>query len=41
MITFVMHHMLIKEKSFWNPFWKIINMSDMPMRWNDEEIKEL
>jgi hypothetical protein len=41
MITFVMHHILIKEKSFWHPFWQIINLSDMPMRWSDEETAEL
>jgi hypothetical protein len=41
MIVFVMHHMLIGEKSFWYPFWKIVNMSDMPMRWDEDEIEEL
>ena len=41
MIVFVMHHMLIGEKSFCAPFWKIVNMSDLPMRWTDEEVKEL
>lgn len=41
MITFVMHHMLIGEKSFWHPFWQIINEADLPMRWSDEEIAEL
>jgi len=34
MITFVMHHILIEEKSFWYPFWQIINESDLPMRWS-------
>lgn len=41
MIVFVMHHMLIGEKSFWHPFWQIINMSDMPMRWSYYELQEL
>ena len=41
MIVFVMHHMMIGEKSFWYPFWKIVNMSDMPMRWEEHEIEEL
>ena len=41
MIVFVMHHHLIGDKSFWAPFWKIVNLSDMPMRWDDEEIKSL
>jgi hypothetical protein len=41
MIVFVMHHMLIGEKSFWHPFWQIINMSDMPMRWSYYEVCEL
>ena len=41
MIVFVMHHMLIGEKSFWHPFWQIVNMSDMPMRWEEDEIDEL
>jgi hypothetical protein len=41
MITFVMHHNLIGEKSFWFPFWEVINDSDLPMRWEEEEISEL
>ena len=41
MIVFVMHHMLIGKKSFWHPFWQVINMSDMPMRWSDTEMQEL
>ena len=41
MIVFVMHHMLIGENSFWHPFWQIINMSDMPMKWSEEEVSEL
>ena len=36
-----MHHMLIGEKSFWHPFWQVINLSDMPMRWEPEEVREL
>lgn len=41
MIVFVMHHMLIGEKSFWAPFWQIVNLSEMPMRWSEHEVQEL
>jgi hypothetical protein len=41
MTVFVMHHQLIGEKSFWCPFWKVISLSDLPMRWEEIEIDEL
>ena len=40
MITFIMRQMLLGEESFWYPFWEIVNMSDMPMRWGHLEIHE-
>ena len=41
MIVFVMHQRLLGEKSFWYPFFEIVNVSDLPMRWEDSEIEEL
>jgi len=41
MIVFVMHNILIGEKSFWCSYWKTICLSELPMRWEESEIKEL
>lgn len=41
MITFVMHHELLGEKSFWYPFWQVTNEADLPMRWRPDEVDEL
>ncbi len=39
--VFVMHQCLIGEKSFWFPFWQVTLDSDLPMRWEEDEIAEL
>lgn len=41
MTVFVMHHIMIGEKSFWHPFWEVISLADLPMRWEEHEIEEL
>lgn len=41
MIVFVMHNILLGEKSFWHVYWKTVCLSDLPMRWADEEVAEV
>lgn len=41
LIIFMFHEMLKGEDSFWHPYFEIINISDLPMLWTDEEIDEL
>lgn len=41
MMVFVMHQKMIGDKSLWYPFWKIISLSDLPMRWDESELAEL
>lgn len=39
--TFIFYERLKGEKSFWHPYFQIINFSDIPMLWNEDEIDEL
>ena len=39
--TFVFHEVLKGEKSFWFHYFQIINFSDLPMLWKEDEIEEL
>ena len=39
--TFVLHEILKGEDSFWFPYLEIINFSDIPMLWSEDEIDEL
>jgi hypothetical protein len=41
LIIFLFYEMLKGEDSFWHPYFQIINVSDLPMLWTDEEIDEL
>ena len=41
MIVFVMHNHLIGERSKWAPYWKIVQLSELPMRWEKSEVEEL
>ena len=39
--SFVFHEFLKGEASFWHDYFAIINFSDIPMLWTEEEIDEL
>eukprot|EP00347_Sterkiella_histriomuscorum_P010279 403376910 len=39
-IAFVWHELMKGEASFWYPYFQIINLSDLPMLWSDQEIQE-
>lgn len=39
--TFVFYEVLKGEKSFWHPYFQIINFSDIPMLWKEDEMNEL
>lgn len=39
--TYIFFEHLKEEKSFWHPYFQIINFSDIPMLWKPEEIDEL
>ncbi|CDW88807.1 set domain protein [Stylonychia lemnae] len=41
LIVFVWHELLKGEESFWYHYFQIINQSDLPMLWTEEEIAEL
>jgi hypothetical protein len=41
LIAFFMYEMMKGEESFWYPYLQIINISDLPMTWTDEELDEL
>jgi hypothetical protein len=41
LIVFLWHEMLKGEESFWHRYFEIINISELPMIWSDEEIEEL
>lgn len=40
LIMFIMMERLKGEKSFWAPYFAIVNFTDLPFLWSDEEIKE-
>ena len=37
-VIYAFHERLKGDKSFWKPYYDIINISDMPAFWSDEEI---
>jgi hypothetical protein len=39
--SFVFHEFLKGEESFWHDYFEIINFSDIPMLWTEEEVDEL
>jgi hypothetical protein len=39
--AFVLHELLKGEDSFWYPYMEIINFSDIPMLWTEDEVDEL
>lgn len=39
--SFILHEILKGEESFWHPYLEIINISDLPMLWSEEEVEEL
>lgn len=39
--TYLMHELLKGEASFWHPYFEIVNFSDLPMLWSDDEVNEL
>lgn len=41
LIVYFFYEMLKGEKSFWFPYFDVINISDIPMVWNEDEIDEL
>ena len=40
LIVFLWHEKAKGEASFWKPYLDIINFTDMPFLWNDEELNE-
>lgn len=40
LIAFIMYERLKGENSFWAPYWNIVNPSDLPAFWSDEDILE-
>ena len=40
LIIYVWHEQLKGEASFWHPFFEVVNYSDIPMLWEEEELIE-
>ena len=40
LIVFIMYEKLKGQDSFWAPYFNIVNPSDLPAFWSDEEILE-
>ena len=40
MITYLWHERSKGEASFWKPYLDIINFSDLPLLWKDEELHQ-
>ena len=38
MISFVLYELCKGPQSFWHPYFEIVNTSDLPMLWEDEEV---
>mmetsp|Transcript_16029 Transcript_16029/g.15449 ORF Transcript_16029/g.15449 Transcript_16029/m.15449 type:complete len:97 (+) Transcript_16029:233-523(+) len=41
LITFLWYELLKGENSFYHPYFQIVNISDLPMFWEQEEVEEL
>ena len=41
LIVFLLYEMLKEEKSFWAPYFAIVNVSDLPYTWSEDELNEL
>jgi hypothetical protein len=39
--SFVFHEFLKGEESFWHDYFEIINFSDIPLLWTEDEVDEL
>ena len=39
--VFLFYEFLKEEKSFWYPYFQIVNFSDLPMCWTEDEVDEL
>ncbi len=40
LIAFIMMERLKGERSFWKPYFDIVNFTDLPFLWSEEEVKE-
>ena len=41
LIIFIFYELHKDTHSFWHPYFQIVNISDLPMLWEDHEIEEM